>query len=87
MTVLSTLATIWGALIGVANFPQVIKIFKRRSAKDISIISVLIFFSGAIIWILYGIELQNIPILVMNGLAFISLLLVLVGWFLYGRIK
>ncbi len=85
MTLLATLATIFGTLIGIANFPQVIKIFKRKSAKDISILSVLIFFTGAIIWILYGIELKNLPILITNSLAFISLLFVIVGWFLYGR--
>ena len=87
MTIISILATIWGALIGIANFPQAIKIFRRKSAKDISIISLSIFFTGAIIWILYGVELCNMPILVMNGLAFISLLLILIGWFLYGRVK
>ena len=85
MTILATLAAIFGTLIGIANFPQAIKIFRRKSAKDISILSVSIFFTGAIVWILYGIEIKNIPILITNSLAFISLLFMIVGWFLYRR--
>lgn len=85
MTILAILAAIFGILIGIANFPQVIKIFRRKSAKDISISSVLIFFTGSIIWTLYGIELRNFPVIITNSLAFISLLFMLIGWFLYGR--
>ena len=85
MTILSTLATIFGTLIGIANFPQVIKVFRRKSAKDLSIISISIFFTGSIIWTLYGIELNNFPVVLTNGLAFISLFFLVIGWSLYGR--
>lgn len=85
MTALSILATIFGALIGIANFPQAIKIFRRKSARDISIISVSIFFTGSIIWTLYGFELQNFPVILTNSLAFISLFFVVIGWALYGK--
>jgi MtN3 and saliva related transmembrane protein len=85
MIILATLAVIFGTLIGIANFPQAFKIFKRKSAKDISILSVSIFFTGSFIWTLYGIELKNFPIIITNGLAFISLCFVVLGWTLYGR--
>ncbi|MBS3163383.1 PQ-loop repeat-containing protein [Candidatus Woesearchaeota archaeon] len=54
MTILATLATISGSLMALANFPQVYKIFKRKSAKDISAITYSVYILGAIIWILYG---------------------------------
>ena len=85
MTILSMLATFFGALIGVGNLPQAYKIFKRKSAKDISMLSTSIFLSGSVIWTLYGIELSNFPIILTNGLASLSLILVFAGWFLYGR--
>ena len=85
MTILAILAVIFGTLIGIANFPQVIKIFRRKSARDISIISISIFFIGSIVWTLYGIELGNLPVIITNGLAFISLLFIIMGGFLYGR--
>lgn len=87
MSILFILATVFGTLSGIANFPQVLKIFKRKSAKDISIITYTFLFIGAIIWILYGIEIKNFPIIITNIFGGINLGLVVIGWFLYGRIK
>ena len=87
MTILSILATIFGAAGGLANIPQWIKIFKRKSAGDISILTYSFLFIGAMIWILYGIELKNFPILITNIFGGINIGLVIVGWFLYGRDK
>jgi len=85
MTALSLLATIFGTVSGLANFPQAYKIFKRKSAKDISIITYLILIIGALIWLLYGIEINNFAVIITNGLGFINIGLVIVGWMLYGR--
>ena len=87
MTVLEILATIFGAVGGIANFPQAYKIFKRKSAKDISIVTYSFLFSGAIIWIFYGIELWNMPVTITNILGAINIGLVIIGWSLYGRDK
>lgn len=85
MTLLSILATVFGALGGIANFPQAYRIFKRKSAKDISITTYSFLFLGTIVWILYGIELGNIPVIITNVLGAINIGLVIIGWFLYGR--
>lgn len=85
MTILSSLATIFGIINGFANFPQIYKIYKTKSAKDISIITYIILTIGTIIWILYGIEIKNIPILTMNTLALLEFILILIGCYLYGR--
>ncbi len=87
MTVLEILATIFGAVGGIANFPQAYKIFKRKSAKDISIITYSFLFTGAIIWIFYGIEIWNLPVIITNVLGAINIGLVVIGWSLYGRDK
>jgi MtN3 and saliva related transmembrane protein len=85
MTLLATLATIFGVVNGFANLPQIYKIFKRKSAKDISVATYLILTVGTIVWVLYGIEIMNIPILVMNGLALFEFILILIGCYFYGR--
>jgi len=85
MTLLTILATIFGAVGGLANFPQALKIFKRKSAKDISIITYSFLFCGAVVWILYGIEIMNFPVIITNVIGAINIGLVVVGWFLYGR--
>ncbi len=83
MTLLATLATIFGVVNGFANFPQIYKIFKTKSAKDLSITTYLLLTVGSTVWVLYGIEIMNIPILTMNGLALFEFILLLVGCYLY----
>lgn len=85
MTILSILATISGSVMALANFPQVYKIFKRKSAKDISAITYSVYIFGAIIWLLYGLEIKSIPVLTSNIIGMIASILILIGWFLYGR--
>lgn len=87
MTIISILATTFGVLGGLANAPQWYKIFKRKSAKDISIITYSFLFIGATVWILYGIEINNFPVLITNIFGTINIGFVIVGWFLYGRIS
>ena len=85
MTILSFLATVFGVIAGLGNLPQAIRIFRRKSAKDISIITYTVFFLGAVIWFLYGFELENMIIVVVNALGGLTIFSVIVGWFLYGR--
>jgi MtN3 and saliva related transmembrane protein len=85
MTLLATLAIIFGVINGFANFPQIYKIFKTKSAKDLSITTYLILTAGSIVWVLYGIEIMNIPILIMNGLALFEFIILLIGCYLYGK--
>lgn len=81
MTLLFLLATVFGTLSGIANFPQAYRIFKRKSAKDISIFTFLLI--GAVIWIFYGIEIANFPIIITNIFGAINIGLVVIGWLLY----
>ena len=61
MSVLATLAAIFGTAMAFSNFPQAYKIFKRQSAKDISKITYSLLTLGSLIWLFYGIELGNVP--------------------------
>ncbi|MFH1501105.1 MAG: SemiSWEET family transporter [archaeon] len=85
MTLLSILATVFGVINGFANFPQIYKIFKRKSSKDIAVSTYLILSIGSIVWIFYGAEIKSIPVLVMNGLALVEFVFILIGCYLYGR--
>ena len=85
MTILAILAIILGVLSSAANFPQVMRIFKKQSAKDVSIVTSLILFAGAIIWVLYGFELGNLPVIITNILNTGVMGLVILGWYVYSR--
>ena len=87
MTFLSTLALLFGVVGGFASIPQIYKIFKRKSAKDISIITYAFFFVSSIVWSFYGLEIAAVPIITVNVLSAISISVIMIGWFLYGREK
>ena len=82
---LETLATIVGVASSFAMLPQVYRIFKRRSAKDISIWTYLYMLSAGVIWILYGFNIQSFPIWASNLVGSLTMIGVIAGWFLYGR--
>ncbi|MFC1728205.1 SemiSWEET family sugar transporter [Nanoarchaeota archaeon] len=84
MTLLATLATIFGVVNGFANFPQIYKVFKTKSSKDLAVTTYILLTVGSIVWVLYGIEIRNIPVLVMNGLALLEFIAILIGCYLYG---
>ena len=87
MTLLSILATMFGLGEGLFNIPQAIRIFKRKSAKDLSIFTYGFQIISVIIWLLYGLEIKNMPIILSNTFATFTLLIIIFGWFLYGRDK
>ena len=87
MTILELLATISGSIMALSGFPQMWKIFRRKSAGDIAPITYWILIPGGIIWILYGIEIENMPIILSNVIGLFTAIGILFGWFLYGQKK
>ena len=85
MTILSMLAAVTGAIGAVAMFPQAYKLFKRKSAKDISISSYSFLLITGIIWVLYGFEIESYPIVIPQLIGNIALVFIIIGWILYGR--
>ena len=85
MSLLASIALLFGTISSLANIPQIYKIFKRKSAKDISVLTYSILLLGAIAWVLYGIELNNLPLIITNTLGGINIGLIILGCFFYGR--
>ena len=84
---LEMLATAVGIIGSFAMLPQVYRIFKIKSASDISLTTFSFMFVAGVIWVLYGFDTDSFPIVVSNLAGSIILAGVLVGWFLYGRSK
>ena len=87
MTFLATLTTIVGTVGLFAYIPQLIKIFKRKSAKDISLITYFLFVFVNFTWFLYGLEIMSFPLGFTSIIAIMFQLLIIIGCFLYGREK
>jgi len=58
-----------GALTTIAFIPQVWRVWQTRSARDLSLSMYLIFTSGVVLWLLYGIMLGALPIIAANGIT------------------
>jgi MtN3 and saliva related transmembrane protein len=53
-----------------AFIPQVLKVSKTRSVKDISVSMYFVFCSGVFMWVIYGFYLNSIPIVLANTITF-----------------
>ena len=79
VTLIGTLAGICTTL---AFVPQVWQVYKSRSAKDISLGMYAIFISGVLMWLVYGVMIQAMPIIIAN-----SVTLLLAGAVLLAKIR
>ena len=61
-----------------AFLPQLIKTFKTKKAEDVSLITLIMFLTGVLSWIIYGYKISSTPILLANIITFILNLLILI---------
>jgi MtN3 and saliva related transmembrane protein len=67
-----------------AFLPQVIKVIKSRSAKDISLPMYVIFNTGLVLWATYGVIIQSPSLIIANGLTLILACSILVMKLIWG---
>ena len=61
-----------------AFLPQLIKTLKTKKAEDVSLITLIMFLTGVLSWIVYGYKIASIPILLANLITFVLNLLILI---------
>ena len=61
-----------------AFLPQLIKTLKTKKAEDVSLITLIMFLTGVLSWIIYGYKISSTPILLANIITFILNLLILI---------
>ena len=71
MPIIDIIGYIAGFLILISIIPQIIKSWKTKSAKDLSLLRYLIYVSGVVLWLVYGIVLKNGPMIIVNSINFI----------------
>jgi len=55
----------------VAFLPQVVKTWKSKSAKDLSLGMYSIFCTGVLLWLIYGIMISDLPVILANAITLI----------------
>lgn len=84
MNAIEILGLTAGSLTTVAFLPQVIRTWKTKSARDISLGMFLIFCTGVFLWLVYGLLKHDTPIVVANVLTFLLASTILVFKLRYG---
>jgi MtN3 and saliva related transmembrane protein len=82
MNFVTNIGLLAGMLTTISFLPQVIKTWRSKSAQDISLSMFLTFCLGVVFWIIYGIAIDNVPIIFTNVLT-----LILSGSILFFKLK
>lgn len=53
----------------IANIPQAIKVIKTRNVKSLSASTYAMLFIGMLLWVVYGIIRNDVPIILANAIA------------------
>ncbi len=84
MEMITVVGLVAGGLTTISFLPQAIKTWKTKSTQDISLVMFVCFCSGVVLWVIYGMVTQNIPVFVANFATFILAFPILVCKLKYG---
>ncbi len=81
---ITLLGMIAGTLTTIAFLPQLFKVWRSKSAKDISMTWLVTFSGGVLLWLIYGLLLGQLPIVLANAIT-LGLTWVILGFKLKYR--
>lgn len=68
ITILGLIAALFTTI---SLFPQLYRVVKTKSTKDISTHMFLLFSGGVFLWFIYGLFIHDYPIIIANSIAFV----------------
>lgn len=80
--IIESIGLVAGSLTTISFLPQVIKTWKSRSAKDLSLVMFSLFCFGILLWLIYGILIGSLPVILSNAFT-----LVLSSTILFFKLK
>lgn len=66
---IDVIGIIAGTLTTISFIPQIIKIYRTKHARDISLAMYVVFTAGVFLWLVYGLLLDKLPIILANSVA------------------
>ncbi|MGH1519899.1 SemiSWEET transporter [Chryseobacterium sp. JK1] len=79
------LGIIAGILTSVSMIPQLVKVIREKDVKDISLLMLLVLISGLSLWVWYGLEKDELPIILSNAFAVLVNLSLLTCYMIYHK--
>ena len=74
-----------GTITSITFIPQVIHVYKTKSAKDMSLTMLLLLLLGVSMWLGYGVIVKSIAIIYTNSMVFFMACLLLFFKYKYGK--
>jgi MtN3 and saliva related transmembrane protein len=71
MTAIQILGYAAGTITSITFLPQVIQIYKTKSAKDLSLQMLLLLIAGVLMWLCYGILIKDAAIIYTNSMVLV----------------
>ena len=85
MSLTEYLGLVAGFLSTVALVPQILRVYRLKSAREISFLYNTSLLLGIILWLVYGILLGLVPIIIWNIIGLVLTCLLLLAKVKYGR--
>lgn len=85
MTAIQILGLAAGTITSITFLPQVIQIWKTKSAKDLSLQMLLLLILGVSMWLTYGILVLDTAIIYTNSMVLAMSLIMLYFKFKFGK--
>jgi MtN3 and saliva related transmembrane protein len=80
------LGLVAGVFTTFAVIPQIMRVYKLKSAHEISLIFTATLLTGVLIWLVYGIVLGLAPLIIWNSIGAVLNACLLLAKFRYGRL-
>ena len=74
-----------GALIAISFIPQIVRVYKLRSAREISVLFTIMQLVGLALWLTYGVILGLMPVMACNSVLAVFVIMLLAARLKYGR--
>jgi MtN3 and saliva related transmembrane protein len=83
MDSITIIGLIAGTLTTISFLPQVVRIWKTHSTRDISLVMYLIFGTGVATWLVYGIIIKQWPVIIANAVTLVLALVIIAFKIIY----
>ncbi|MFM6924410.1 MAG: SemiSWEET family sugar transporter [Ferruginibacter sp.] len=77
MAPIEILGLVAGTITSITFIPQVVKIWQTKSAKDLSIMMLLLLMLGVVLWLIYGLVVMSASIIYTNSMVLLMSLVMM----------
>ena len=77
MQAIEILGLVAGTITSITFLPQVVKIWQTKSAKDLSLMMLLLLMLGVVLWLIYGLVVMSAAIIYTNSMVLAMSLIML----------